>query len=115
MNNFKIFIEKLSAERITKYLQLNGWKQQGCVYDDKVLQFVTSDETESLLLPVDKSFMDYDLALYLYWHKSIITRYKITLVYPKFQISIVIFFLNTLLIDSSLYPKQIVFYLPPFD
>ena len=64
MNNFKIFIEKLSAERISKYLQLNGWKQQGHVYGGKVLQFVTSDETESLLLPVDKSFMDYDFAMF---------------------------------------------------
>ena len=64
MNNFKIFIEKLSAERISKYLLLNGWKQQGLIYNNKVLQFVTSDEKESLLLPVDKSFMDYNFAMY---------------------------------------------------
>ena len=64
MNNFKIFIEKLSAERISKYLQLNGWKLLGHVCDNKVWQFVTSDETESLLLPVDNSFMDYDYAMF---------------------------------------------------
>lgn len=64
MNNFKFFIEKLSAERISKYLLLNGWKQQGLIYNNKVLQFVTSDEKESLLLPVDKSFMDYNFAMY---------------------------------------------------
>ena len=64
MNNFKIFIEKLSAERISKYLLLNGWKQQSLIYNNKVLQFVTSDEKESLLLPVDKSFMDYNFAMY---------------------------------------------------
>ena len=64
MNNFKIFIEKLSAERISKYPLLNGWKQQGLIYNNKVLQFVTSDEKESLLLPVDKSFMDYNFAMY---------------------------------------------------
>ena len=64
MNNLNIFIEKLSAERISKYLQLNGWKQQGRIYNDKVLQFVTPDEKGALLLPADKSFMDYHFAMY---------------------------------------------------
>ena len=74
MNNFKIFIEKLSAERISKYLLLNGWKQQGLIYNNKVLQFVTSDEKESLLLPVDKSFMDYNFAMYRAF--SIMSEYE---------------------------------------
>lgn len=64
MSDFDIFIKKLSTERISKYLQLNGWKLLGHVCDNKVWQFVTSDETESLLLPVDNSFMDYDYAMF---------------------------------------------------
>lgn len=56
----RIIISKIASENLAKYLLRCGWKEQGQLYNGRVLQFVSPSDDDGLLLPMDRDFSDYD-------------------------------------------------------
>lgn len=56
-------IEKLSSDKLVQYLTLKGWSCSSAAFEGRIVQCITPDETDSVLIPKDKSFVDYSKGL----------------------------------------------------
>lgn len=59
----KSLINKLSIERLSQYLAVNGWSNLGAVYGGRVRQYLSPTESDAILLPLDTSFSDYEVVM----------------------------------------------------
>lgn len=59
MKNLISYIDKLQNGKICDYLSLNHWHEISPLFDGKVRQFITPDEDEAILVPIDKNFVDF--------------------------------------------------------
>ena len=59
----KSLIDKLSIERLSQYLAVNGWSNLGTVYEGRVRQYLSPTGVEAILLPLDTHFTDFEVAM----------------------------------------------------
>lgn len=52
-------LQKLSATKICRYLQIHGWTELCSLFGGKAKQFVSNDDTTVVLIPLDPSYSDY--------------------------------------------------------
>lgn len=56
-------LQKLTATKICRYLQIHGWTELCTLFGGKAKQFVSNDETTVVLIPLDSTNSDYFVLL----------------------------------------------------
>ena len=57
--NIKTLIDRLRNDCLCNYLKLNHWTELPALFDGKVRQFATPDESDAIMVPLSKIFSDY--------------------------------------------------------
>lgn len=52
-------LQKLSATKICRYLQIHGWVELCTLFGGKAKQFVSNDDATVVLIPLDSTYSDY--------------------------------------------------------
>lgn len=59
MRDIKSLIDQLNAERLCSYLSLTGWTSLSSLFGGRVRQYMSPNEEEAVLIPMDKMFSDF--------------------------------------------------------
>ena len=59
MRDIKSLIDQLNAEHLCSYLSLTGWTSLSNLFGGRVRQYMSPNEEEAVLIPMDNSFSDY--------------------------------------------------------
>lgn len=57
-------ISKLSPEKLASYLSIHNWVEIDPLFNGRVRQFLTPQQDDAILLPIDDSFSDYQAIMY---------------------------------------------------